>query len=176
MSFLSVTVDTTVNLETASTSKVNRKRNLLLAPPSIAAHEEKLRDLFTTFDRSATDLQMLDRLSAGFVTLSPATYDLVLVLSDTNGARRIEVSRDVYTAVVPSMKVGAKLQFQDSCLRATEAREAILAGLVEKDGVFVKLVDKEAIIPLRLSAKKKTGVQDSFFFFQAEDGIRDLLG
>jgi len=161
MSFLSVTVDTTVDLETASTSKVNQKRNLLLAPPSIAAHEEKLRDLFTTFDRSATDLQMLDRLSAGFVTLYPATYDLVLVLSDSNGARRTEASRDVYAAVVPSMKVGAKLQFQDGCLRATEAREAILAGLVEKDGVFVKLVDKEAIIPLRLGAKKKTGVQDS---------------
>jgi anamorsin len=60
------------------------------------------------------------------------------------------------------MKVGAKLQFQDGCLRATEAREAgILAGPVEKNGVFVKLVDKEAIIPLRLGAKKKTSVQDS---------------
>jgi anamorsin len=160
MSFLPLTVDTTVDFETASTLKVNQKRNLLLAPPSIAAHEEKLRDLFTTFDRSATDLQMLDRLSAGFVTLSPTSYDLVLVLSDTDGARRTEVSRDVYTVVVPSMKVGAKLQFQDGCLRPTEAREATLAGLVETDGVFVKLVDQEAIVPLRLGAKKKTGVQN----------------
>jgi hypothetical protein len=35
------------------------------APPSIATQEDKLRDLFSTFDRSTTDLQMLDRLSAG---------------------------------------------------------------------------------------------------------------
>ncbi|OXV10555.1 hypothetical protein Egran_01684 [Elaphomyces granulatus] len=87
-------------------------------------YETSLRPL-TVLPPTATDLQMLDRLSAGFVTLSPATYDLVLVLSDTNGARRTE--------------------FQDGCLRATEAREAILAGLVEKNSVFVKLVDKEAI-------------------------------
>jgi len=173
MSFLSVTVDTTVDFEIASTSKVNQKRNLLLAPPSIATHEEKLRDLFTTFDRSATDLQMLDRLSAGFVTLSPASYDLVLVLSDTNGARRTEVSRDVYTAVVPSMKVGAKLQFQDGFLRPTEAREATLAGLVETDGVFVKLVDQEAIVPLRLGAKKKTGVQNGVGTNHYDLGERD---
>jgi len=159
---LSVTVDTTVDPEPAFTSKEYQKRNLLLAPPSIAAHEEKLRDLFTTFDRSATDLQMLDRLSAGFVTLSPATYDLVLVLTDINGARRTEalqlLSRDVYTVLVRSMKAGAKLQFQDGCLRGTEAREAILAGLVEKDGVFEKVVYGEAAIPLRLDAKKR-GVQ-----------------
>lgn len=159
---LSVTVDTTVDPDSAFTSKAYQKRNLLLAPPSLAAHEEKLRDLFTTFDRSATDLQMLDRLSAGFVTLSPATYDLVLVLTDINGARRTEalqlLSRDVYTMLIRSMKAGAKLQFQDGCLRGTEAREAILAGLVEKDGVFEKVVYEKAVIPLQLDAKKR-GVQ-----------------
>jgi hypothetical protein len=157
MSSLSVTVDTTVDLDPGSTSKANPKRNLLLAPPSIAAHEEKLRDLFTTFDRSSTDLQMLDRLSAGFVTLPPDTYDLVLVLTDTDGAQRAEalqlLSRDVLAALVPSMKVGARLQTQGGHLGGAEVREAVLAGLVEKDGGFEK-PEEEVVVPLRFGAKK----------------------
>jgi Fe-S cluster assembly DRE2-like protein len=36
---------------------------------------------------------MLDRLSAGFVTLSPATYDLVLVLSDTIITRYLSLQK-----------------------------------------------------------------------------------
>lgn len=134
-------------------------RSLLLAPPSIAAHEEKLRDLFTAFDRSTTDLQMLDRLSAGFVPLPADTYDLVLVLTDANGARRDEalrlLTRDVYTALVPAMKSGGKLQLQDGALSANEGLEAILAGLVEKDGVFEKQVFQAVAMPLKLGGGKK---------------------
>jgi anamorsin len=175
------TANTTVDLDSVSMSNVNPKRNLLLAPPSIAAHEEKLRDLFTTFGRSTTDLQMLDRLSAGLVTLPPATYDLVLVLADINGDWRtgaFQLSRDVYTVLVPSMKAGARLQFQDGGLRVTEAHEAILAGLVEKDGVFEKLEDEEAVIPLRLGAKKENGVQNGFSWgdYNGDDELIDEDG
>lgn len=138
------------------------KRTLLLAPPSIATHEEKLRQLFTKFDRSTTDLQMLDRLGAGVVTLSPNTYDSVLLLTDTDGSQHTEalqlLSRNIYARLVPSMKVGARLQTQDGRFGASESKEAVLAGLVEKDGGFEKLDDEEeVVIPLRLGAKKKNG-------------------
>ncbi|EFX03534.1 anamorsin family protein [Grosmannia clavigera kw1407] len=159
--------------KTAAGSKTNAIRvtaqqlpsskTLLLAPPSVASHEEKLRAVFATHDRSTSDLQMLDRVAAGLVTLVPASYDLVLVLTDTNGSHRTEalqlLQRSAYTALVPSMKVGAKLQLQDGGrLQGAEAREAILAGLVEKDGVFEKTEEEEAevVVPLRFGAKKKT--------------------
>lgn len=135
------------------------QRNLLLAPPSIAAHEEKLRDVFTYYDRSSSDLHMLDRLSAGLVTLPPATYDFVYILTDSSGERHHEalqlLTRDVYAALVPAMKIGAKFQLQDGALSTTEAREAILAGLVEKQGAFERIEEEEVVVPLRFGAKKK---------------------
>ncbi|KAJ9227439.1 hypothetical protein DTO027B5_3633 [Paecilomyces variotii] len=158
----SVTIDLSDDLDMAPPSfKSNdaAKRTLLLAPPSFATQEEKLRNLFTTFDRSTTDLQMLDRLSAGFVSLPSNTYDLVLVLTDTDGTRRSEalplLTRELYTALVPAMKTGAKLQTQDNFFGASEAREAVLAGLVHKDGGFEKPDTTAAVaVPLRFGAKK----------------------
>ncbi|MDB5910506.1 MAG: hypothetical protein JWP34_4620, partial [Massilia sp.] len=138
------------------------KRNLLLAPPSVAAHEEKLRDVFTTFDRSNTDLQMLDRLSAGLVRLPPATYDLVVVLTNSHDQQHEALgllTRDVFTALVPSMKSGAKLQLQNGALGTVQAREAILAGLLEKDGAYIKVEEEEVFVPLRFGANKKKDVQ-----------------
>ncbi|OJJ43626.1 hypothetical protein ASPZODRAFT_902756 [Penicilliopsis zonata CBS 506.65] len=157
-----VMIDTTVDFDPVFASKkapADQSRNLLLAPPSIAAHEEKLRRVFTSFDRSTTDLQMLDRLSAGLVSLPQAAYDVVLVLTDADGAYRAEalqlLSRDVFNALVPAMKSGAKLQLQDGRLGQNDAREAILAGLVEKDGVFEKMVYEATVVPLRLGGRKK---------------------
>ncbi|OAA58994.1 anamorsin family protein [Niveomyces insectorum RCEF 264] len=155
-----MTTTTTTTTATATTTAKNGPRTLLLAPPSFAAHEEKLRALYTTYDRATSDLQMLDRLAAGFVSLRPAAYDVVLVLTDVDGAQRAEalqlLSRPVYATLVPAMAVGAQLRFQDGgrLTEAGAAREAILAGLVEADGVFAKPADEEAVVPLRL--KKKT--------------------
>jgi hypothetical protein len=139
-------------------SEDSTQRTLLLAPPSIATKEDKLRDVFRTFDRRTTDLQMLDRLSAGFVFLPSNAYDCILVLTDTDGPPSEPLrllNRNVYTSLVPSMKAGAKLWVQGGSFDISEAREAVLAGLVEKDGVFQKLHDDERVaIPLRLGAKK----------------------
>ena len=136
-----------------------QKRNLLVAPPSIARHEEKLHDLFRTYDRSVTDLQMLDRLSAGFVSLPPATYGLILVLTDTNGALRAEalrlLNRSVYNVLVPSMAPGGSLKLQDGKLEAAHASEAVLAGLVEKDDGYEKPEYEAVSVPLKLGQKKK---------------------
>ncbi|KAJ9492017.1 Fe-S cluster assembly protein [Penicillium thymicola] len=149
-----------MDVDFSTPKPVQAKRTLLLAPPSIATQEDKLRDLFSTFDRSITDLQMLDRLSAGVVSLPATTYDLVLILTDTDGTRRSEalklLTREVYATLVPSMKPGAKLQTQDSALNASDAMEAVLAGLVQSDNGFEKpSFDPSAAVPLKFGLKKK---------------------
>ncbi|KAI1179717.1 DUF689-domain-containing protein [Nemania sp. FL0916] len=136
------------------------QRTLLLAPPSIASHEEALRGVYTTFDRATSDLTMLDRLSSGLVALPPATYDLVVVLTDAAGARQHEeasqiLTRRVYDDIAASMKSGAVLRVQNG--PALPEAEAILAGLVSKgDGTFEKAAE-EAPVLLRLGGKKKNG-------------------
>lgn len=136
------------------------QRTLLLAPPSIASHEETLHNVYATFDRASSDLTMLDRLSSGLVALPPSTYDLVVVLTDAAGARRDEaariLTRRVYDAVAGSMKPGAILRAQDG--PSLPESEAILAGLVSRgDGTFEK-PEEEAPVLLRFGggAKKKS--------------------
>ncbi|KAG5980963.1 hypothetical protein E4U55_003444 [Claviceps digitariae] len=153
-----VLIDTTADFSAPPVAANNpAKRNLLLAPPSVAAHEEKLRDVFTAFDRSNTDLQMLDRLSAGFVSLPPATYDVVLILSDADGSHGADsaslLNRHLFTTLVPAIKTGGTLRFQDGQPGAAESREAILAGLVVKGDGFEKQDDEELVVPLRFGKK-----------------------
>jgi len=167
-------VDSTIDFGAPPTANGTSKRTLLVAPPSIAAHEERLRELFTTFDRGASDLQMLDRLSAGLVALSAATYDLVMVLTDVSGAPRPEISRELYALLVPSMKAGAKLQFEKGSASATENREAILAGLVEMGDSFEKVEEEEVVIPLRFGSKKNNGVQKTVIL-DLNDDDDDLI-
>ncbi|KOS47900.1 Fe-S cluster assembly protein [Penicillium nordicum] len=156
-----ITIDSNdMDVDFSTPKPVQAKRTLLLAPPSIATQEDKLRDLFSAFDRSITDLQMLDRLSAGVVSLPATTYDLVLILTDTDGTRRSEalklLTREVYATLVPAMKAGAKLQTQDSALNASDAMEAVLAGLVQSDNGFEKPnFDPSAAVPLKFGLKKK---------------------
>lgn len=158
-----VLIDTTADFSPAvmpatTTSPAGQPRSLLLAPPSLAAHEDRLRAAFSAFDRATTDLQMLDRLSAGLVTLPAATYELVLVLNGGGGgaSQRSEMSRAAYALLVPAMATGGLLRFQDGPPRAGDAREAILAGLVERGDGFEKLLQEETVIPLRFGKKKKT--------------------
>lgn len=132
-------------------------RTLLLAPPSVASDGAYS---LPTYDRSNTDLQMLDRLSAGLVTLPAETYALVLLLTDADGARHAEasglLSRDVFAALVPSMRAGGKLRTQDGKFGVKEVREAVLAGLVERQGEFEKVEEEEVVVPLRFGKKKNT--------------------
>merc|ERR1712000_669040 len=161
----------------------SNQRTLLLAPPSVAAHEEKLKDIFTVYDRSSSDLHMLDRLNAGFVKLPASTYDLVLVLTDTTGERRVEalnlLNRDVYAALVPAIKDGGKLRMQDGPLAAPDAREAILAGLVEKDGAFEKVVEQEVAVPVQINLDDDFGDDDELIdeneLLTADDLARPIV-
>lgn len=141
------------NVITATTTQ----RTLLLAPPSIAAQGTSA---LPTFDRDTTDLQMLDRLYAGLVTLPAATYDLVLLLTGSDGARHAEasglLSREVFASLVAAMKSGASLKTQDGRFDTPETREAVLAGLVHKDGGYEKVEEEEVVVPLRFGKKKTT--------------------
>lgn len=161
----SVTIDNTSDFSpvttTIKTTSFN-PRTLLLAPPSIASHEEKLRNVLATHDRTVTDLQMLDRLSAGLVTLPDSTYDLVLILTDANGTRSEStelLTRDVFGKITQALKAGAKLQAQDGTfgqeVDSAEYREAILAGLVAEGGLMLKPDHSASVaVPLRLRRKE----------------------
>ncbi|KAL7623378.1 electron carrier [Parahypoxylon ruwenzoriense] len=161
-----VTIDNTSDFDLYTPNPTQKDsstaRTLLLAPPSIASHEEKLRDVLAAHDRSVTDLQMLDRLSAGLVNLPDATYDLILVLADADGSRSestLLLNRDVFAKIVPTLKVGGKIQAQDGSLAenstTSDAREALLAGLMPGADGFSKADDgAAAAVPLKLGFGK----------------------
>ena len=147
-------------------------RTLLLAPASVAGQEAALRDIFTTFDRSTSDLQMLDRLAAGAAKLPDATYDLVVVLTDPSGSRRTEayqwLTRQLYDTLAASMKDGAILEAQDGPLPATEPT---LAGLVKReDGRFEKAEESAVQIRIGFGKKKKKPVPVTVDLNDYEDG------
>ncbi|KXH26989.1 anamorsin family protein [Colletotrichum salicis] len=139
-------------------------RTLLLAPPSIASHPNKLQSLLATHDRATTDLQMLDRLSARLVALPPATYDAVLVLTDADGSRvestaLLAADRGaVLSAVAEALKPGASVKAQDGGNLANDpavAREAVLAGLVSGGGGFTKPdYGEDQVVSLSFGKKK----------------------
>jgi len=140
-------------------------RTLLLSPPSLSSHQEKLTQVLAMHDRKATDMQMLDRINMGLVSLPEATYDLIMVLSDADNTRRESqnlLDRKVFELLVKSLKTGGLLKSQDQQLGAVdgaEKNEAILAGLSYEAGTgFVKQDFTQATVPLKLGRKKLDGV------------------
>jgi hypothetical protein len=129
-------------------------RTLLLASPSVATREDKIKHLFTKHGRSSTDLQMVDRMNDGLVTLPTAIYDLVVTVKDQPDAPHL-LTRHVFATLVPAMRVGCKLQTDDGMpLHDSETREAILSGLVKaEDGWFEKTATQD-LAPLKLGMKK----------------------
>lgn len=165
--FLGGTNPAPANNVSSSATTTPQSRTLLLAPPSVASQGGDLTSLVPDYDRtkSTTDLQMLDRLSAGLVTLPDATYDLVLLLTGDDGARHAEaaalLTRAVFATLVPAMRDAGRLRAQDGKFGDAETREAVLAGLVEKDGGFVKVAEEEVVIPLRFGKKKNNPATNS---------------
>jgi anamorsin len=138
------------------------KRTLLLSPPSLSSHQEKLTNVLQMHDRSVTDMQMLDRLAMGLVSLPESTYDIVMILSDADESRtesRSLISRDVLALLVKAMKAGGSLYSQDGTygtIEGAEKNEAILAGLnFEASKGFVKPdYSTSESVPLRFGKKK----------------------
>ena len=123
---------------------ISKHRTLLLSPPSLSSHQERLNNVLEMHDRAASDMQMLDRLSLGLVTLPETTYDTVIVLNDADNTRQESqrlLNRDVFTLLVKSLKPGGVLRSQDGQLGSVdgpEKNEAILAGLSVVGQGFVK--------------------------------------
>jgi anamorsin len=142
------------------------KRTLLLSPPSLSSHQEKLTSVLQMHDRSQTDMQMLDRLAMGLVSLPEATYDVIMILSDADDSRHESqslVSRDVLALLAKAMKPGAILHSQDGqygAVEGPERGEAILAGLAYEPSRGFSKPDYGAqeSVPLRFG-KKKTAAQ-----------------
>ncbi|KAL2687216.1 electron carrier [[Neocosmospora] mangrovei] len=131
------------------------KRTLLLAPPTLASHSSALSSVLADYDRSVTDLQMLDRLSAGLVKLPTSTYDRVLILADASsmlGESLALMNRAVLGPVAEALKPNGRLQSQDgnSLEESTLSKEAVLAGFEKPD-----YGDNEGAVTLKFGLKKK---------------------
>ncbi|KIY00966.1 uncharacterized protein Z520_03632 [Fonsecaea multimorphosa CBS 102226] len=137
-------------------------RTLLLSPPSLSSHQEILTRLLEMHDRAHTDLQMLDRLSLGLVSLPQSTYDVITILSDADGSRHESqnlISRDMLALLVKALKSGGRLRSQDGTFGTAdgpEKNETILAGLSFQPGVgFVKPdYSAQDSVPLKFGRKK----------------------
>ena len=159
--FVTLDLSDDIDFTSPPVKSATAQRTLLLAPPSIAAHPDALNNVLSSYDRNAIDLQMLDRLAAGIISLPVATYDVVLLLSDADGSRqesRRLLGRDVIGQLAQSLKSGGRLKSQDGAFGNTneEKTEAILAGLVQTDAGFSK-PEEIAVqsVPLRFGKKKK---------------------
>ncbi|MCJ1243474.1 electron carrier [Trapelia coarctata] len=137
-------------------------RTLLLSPPSLSSHPEKLNQVVEAHDRHATDIQMLDRLALSLVQLPPSTYSTIIILTDADNTRtesRNLLTREVTAYLVTSLKPGGVIRSQDGTFACetekAERQEAILAGLiVSKDGVKKPDYDTTAAVPLRFGKSK----------------------
>lgn len=139
-------------------------RTLLLSPPSLSSYPEKLDKIVAAHDRTATDIQMLDRLSLSLVSLPESTYDIILILADADNTRSEShklFNSEVLFRIAKALKPGGKLRSQDGKFasdNAEERREAIFAGLVV-EGVDMVKPNYEATqsVPLRFGKKKDEG-------------------
>ena len=163
----SVTLDNTSDFSAVPlkhNGQFSPPRTLLLSPPSLSSRPEKLDTVFAAHDRSATDIQMLDRLSLSLVSLPEATYEIILILTDADETRmesRKLLSKDLLGLIAKALKPGGKLRSQDGKFATEdeqERREAIFAGLVVEgqDIVRPNYASTESI-PVRLGKKKKEG-------------------
>lgn len=144
---------------------------LLLSPPSLSSHPDALTNALAGHDRNKTDLQMLDRLAGGLITLPNSTYNLIVILSDADGTRKESqqlLSRDVMSQVYEALVPGGKLKSQDKTfgtISGADKTEAILAGLILNDAGDGMMKQADAggakVVMLNIGKKKKTNGTDS---------------
>ena len=157
-------IETNADFSMPPKSSSQPRRTLLLSPPSLSSHPEKLNNVIEAHNRSATDMQMLDRLSLGFVSLPESTYDLILILTDADDTRmesRNLLNREVLALLVKALKPAGRLRSQDGQLGSNagqERNEAILAGLVYEDGQGFSKPDYGVQVSIPLKFRKTKGV------------------
>ena len=154
---------TTDHSDVLPTSKsATLPRTLLVAPPSIASHPEKLDLILEAHSRQTTDIQMLDRLSLSMVQLPPSTYATIILLTDADNTRsesRSLLDSGVLARLIAALRPGGTLRSQDGTFASeaepAEKQQAILAGLiVSSNGVTKPDYDTKASVPLRFGKNK----------------------
>jgi hypothetical protein len=148
-----------------ATDNPTTTKALLLCPPSVSSHPDALTNALSGHDRKYTDIQMLDRLSAGLISLPTNTYNLIIILSDADGSRNESqklLTRDVMAQVYEALVAGGKLKSQDGSFGTkpgSDKTEAILAGLILDDSGdgMMKQVDAggTGVVMLNFGKKKK---------------------
>ncbi|KAK2873661.1 electron carrier [Arthroderma sp. PD_2] len=136
-------------------------RVLLLSPPSLSSNPDKLAELLNHYDKNTRDLQMIDRLAAGLVSLPESTYNLVLLLTDVDGtsmeSERL-VGRDTVQQIARTLQPGGILRYQDgssATIKEPARTEAILCGLMVDDkGELVKPAYEEQSVSLPFSINR----------------------
>ncbi|EEQ28525.1 electron carrier [Microsporum canis] len=140
-------------------------RVLLLSPPSLSSNPDKLAELLNQYDKNTRDLQMIDRLAAGLVSLPESTYNLVLLLTDIDGtsteSERL-VGRDVLQQIARTLQPGGIMKYHDglsAMIKEPARTEAILSGLIANDkGELVKPVFEEqsVLLPFSINRSQKS--------------------
>ncbi|DAA73643.1 TPA_exp: Fe-S cluster assembly protein DRE2 [Trichophyton benhamiae CBS 112371] len=136
-------------------------RVLLLSPPSLSSNPDKLAELINQYDKNARDLQMLDRLAAGLVSLPESTYNLVLLLTGidgTNAEGERLVGRDTLQQISRALQSGGVMKYQDgspAAINEPTRTEAILCGFTVNDkGELMKPAFEEQSVSLSFSFNK----------------------
>ncbi|KAF7846206.1 hypothetical protein BT93_L4865 [Corymbia citriodora subsp. variegata] len=146
---------------TATNGTSTTPRTLLLSPPSLSSHPEKLSSIRSMHDRSHTDMQMLDRLSLGLVSLPSDTYDQIIILdspdNSTTEATNL-LNRNVIALLTQTLRSNGQLTSQSGNFAQSSdiEKEAILAGLTKTPTGFTKQAIAQTSVPLRLNRKPKT--------------------
>lgn len=127
-------------------------KTLLLCPPSISSTPALLESALSTLPRDSTDVQMLDRLALGLVSLPATTYTSVLLLSPPTTAATPEPTAPILEKVFASMAPGAKWRSQNNAPVSADKLALLMAGfLVADDGSLVKPDTRS--VPLKLRRK-----------------------
>lgn len=122
---------------------------LLLAPPSLASDEGKLKNLLSAVEGPA-DLQMLDRLALDMVELPTAQYSKATVASGSL------LDSALLSKIFPSLAAGGEVRGVSPSLR----RDAVLLGyLVDGDGddLVLRKPAYDASSTISLKRKPKEG-------------------
>jgi anamorsin len=168
----SITIDETpdfafpiASTTTSTITATANTRTLFLASPSLSSHPDALNQALEGHDRNRTDIQMLDRLSAGLASLPSATYDVIILLTDISPQALFSaplLSRAVMAKIFDTLKAGGVLRSQDGSFGRAPGplkTEAILAGLMvnERGDGMIKPSDtggSGGVVLLKLGSKR----------------------
>jgi hypothetical protein len=121
-----------------------------------------LNEAILSYNRNATDLQMLDRLALGLASLPDSTYSNIIILAggDESFSESLKlINRETFTQIIKSLRRGGYIYSQDAdralAAGAFDHNEAILAGLIQVDNGKYMKPDTEVMqaVPLRIGRK-----------------------